>query len=91
MDESEWTERLIAELKALSTSTWGSGKRAFGAMPAAIERAIKKQSGRIGPKLHRPYYEQAKQQIDQLILEGDKYADTLRVASDHLSFLLQRI
>ena len=42
----------IAELKALSTSTWGSGKRAFGAMPAAIERAIKKQSGRIGPKLH---------------------------------------
>ena len=51
---------------------------------------IKPTTGSRGV-LHRPYYEQAKQQIDQLILEGDKYADTLRVASDHLSFLLKRI
>ena len=83
----KWIEGLISELK--SKSTWDDGKKAFTAMPSAIEGMIRKHSAGIDSKLLRSHYEQAKSHLDQLVQEGDKYGGTLRRASARLSEFLK--
>jgi hypothetical protein len=67
-------EKLLVELKRVSTKNLAGERDAFVAMPSAIERAISEHSDRIDPALLRPYYKRAKSHFDKL-------AETLRRAS----------
>jgi|HubBroStandDraft_3_1064219.scaffolds.fasta_scaffold700210_1 hypothetical protein len=85
---NKWVEGLLEELKRKSASNWGAGKRPFAAMPNTIARIITKHSDMLESKLRRSYYESAKAHFDELVLQGDPYAKTLRRASTELSELL---
>jgi hypothetical protein len=87
----ERIEKLAAELKSKSTTTWAGGKEAFSAMPNAIEQTIRKHSAGIDSKLLQSYYEEAKAYLDNLVQQSDPYAETLRTASARLSELLERM
>jgi hypothetical protein len=84
----EQIEQLLTDLKSASTTNWGSGHSAFKATPNAIERAIKNNTDGVDLRLVRLFYERAKLRFDQLIEQGDPYAETLRLASARLSQLL---
>jgi stress response protein YsnF len=86
----EWIERLLADLKSASTTNWGSGKQAFGAMPNTVESIIRKHLDRIDTTRHRSYCERARSHFDQLVEQNDPYAETLRLASERLSEWLKR-
>jgi hypothetical protein len=50
-DADDWVERLLADLKSASTTTWEGGKEAFRAMPNTIERVIRWHLDRVDTKL----------------------------------------
>jgi hypothetical protein len=84
-DVDEWIEKLLAELKSVSTTNWASEKEAFPAMPATIERVIRKHADRIDPGAQPSYCERAKLHFDELVKRGDPHAGTLRLTSTLLS------
>jgi hypothetical protein len=84
-DVDDWSEQLIAELERVSTTTLAGEEDAFAATPSAIERAISDHSARIDPKLLKLYYKRAQSHFDDLVRQGDTYAETLRRASLFLS------
>jgi hypothetical protein len=84
-DVEEWSEQLIAELKGVSTIALAGDEATFAAAPSAIERVIREHSAGIDPKFLKSYYRRAQSQFDELVRQGDPYAETLRRASLLLS------
>ncbi len=85
----EWIEGLVSKLKSSSTRNWAAGKSPYRAMPSTIVRVIKDHSAGVDSRVLRSRYQAARSHLDQLVLEKDPYADTLRLASDRLSQLLK--
>jgi len=80
----DWVERLLADLKSASTTTWKGGKEAFRAMPNTIERVIRWHLDRVDSKLCQSYCERAISHFERLVEQSDPYAETLRQASARL-------
>src|SRR5262249_24211213 len=76
-DVDEWSDKLLAELKRVSTNALAGEVDAFAATPSAIERAIGEHFASIDPKLRRLYFERAQSHFDKLIQQGDPCAETL--------------
>jgi len=79
-DIDEWTKKLLAELERVSTNKLAGEMEDFAAAPSAIERAIREHLDRIDPSLIRLYSMRAKSHFDNLVQQGDYYAETLRRA-----------
>jgi hypothetical protein len=80
-DADDWVERLLADLKCASTTTWEGGYRA---MPNAIERVFRWHLDRVDSKLCQSYCERAIFHFERLVEQSDPYAETLRQASARL-------
>jgi hypothetical protein len=80
----DWVERLLADLKSASTTTWEGGKEAFRTMPNTIERVIRWHLDRVDSNLCRSYCERAIFHFERLVEQSDPYAETLRQASARL-------
>jgi hypothetical protein len=80
----DWVERLLADLKSASTTTWEGGKDAFRTMPNTIERVIRWHLDRVDSNLCRSYCERAIFHFERLVEQSDPYAETLRQASARL-------
>jgi hypothetical protein len=83
-DADDWVERLLADLKCASTTTWEGGKEAFRAMPNTIARVIRWHLDRVDSNLCHMYCERAISQFERLVEQSDPYAETLRQASARL-------
>ena len=77
-DADDWIERLLADLKSASTTTWEGGKEAFRAMPNTVERVIRWHLDRIDSDLCRSNCERAISHFERLVEQSDPYAETLR-------------
>jgi hypothetical protein len=85
-DVDEWSEELLAELKLVSTIALAGEEEAFAATPSVIERVITEHSADIDPKSLKTYYKRAQSHFDDLVRQGDPYAETFRRASLLLSY-----
>ena len=77
------------EIKEFEHAQLGGRKVTYRAMPSTIVRVIKDHSAGVDSRVLRSRYQAARSHLDQLVLEKDPYADTLRLASDRLSQLLK--
>jgi hypothetical protein len=67
----DWVERLLADLKSASTTTWEGGKEAFRTMPNTIERVIRWHLDRVDSNLCRSYCERAIFHFERLVEQSD--------------------
>jgi hypothetical protein len=87
----EWTETLLAELKAFSAAPRETSKPAHSAVPAIIADVIKRHAEKIDPKLRSEYFRRATIRFDQLDQQGGRYTETLRQAAAQLAMLMERM
>jgi hypothetical protein len=66
-----WSERLVNQVKQVSVASPLAGKSEFVALPNTIERIIKESSEGIEENLLPTYFKRAKEQLDELIRQGD--------------------
>jgi hypothetical protein len=90
-DIDDWVEKLVADLRRVSTVCWQAGKPLPTIIQSEVVRTLTESGEGLDLNSLRLHRERAKARFDQLIEQNDLDAEKLRLASESLADWFKRV